>query len=133
MQNRRPASSVPRPFEMGEGTGEGGTGGWVPLEANPDVLNKYLERGGVVSGCRAVDVLGLEPEPLSWVPRPVVAVLLLFPCSERYETHKRQEDQRLRDRPDHVSPNVFHMKQTVCNLQFGGTSVRVLCFMGDVQ
>lgn len=93
--------------------GNGGNGGWVPLEANPDVLNKYLERGGVRGGCRAVDVLGLEGEPLEWVPRPVIALLLLFPCSERYETHKRQENQRIKDHPQHVSPNVFHMRQTV--------------------
>jgi ubiquitin carboxyl-terminal hydrolase L3 len=88
---------------------------WVPLEANPEVMSKYVQRIGVPSRWELVDVLGLDDEQLSWVPKPVLAVLLLFPCSEQYEKHKREEDARLKADPPKVPDDVFYVKQTIRN------------------
>jgi len=88
---------------------------WLPLESNPDVMNKYLQKIGVPKKWNVVDVLGLDEESLSWVPKPVISVLLLFPCSEKYEVHKKKENAELTENAQIISENVFHMKQTVRN------------------
>uniref|UniRef100_A0A669F6R6 Ubiquitin carboxyl-terminal hydrolase n=1 Tax=Oreochromis niloticus TaxID=8128 RepID=A0A669F6R6_ORENI len=61
------------------------------------------------------DVYGLDPELLSMVPRPVCAVLLLFPVTEKYEAFKQEEEEKLKDQPQEVSPDVYFIKQTIGN------------------
>ncbi|KAJ3243430.1 Ubiquitin carboxyl-terminal hydrolase isozyme L3 [Chytriomyces hyalinus] len=54
---------------------------WLPLESNPDVMNEYLSKLGVPASSKSafVDVWGLDAEALQFIPRPVHALLLLFP------------------------------------------------------
>ncbi|XP_038208180.1 ubiquitin carboxyl-terminal hydrolase [Zerene cesonia] len=87
----------------------------VPLESNPDVINKFLQKHGVPTKWNIVDVMGLEPEMLSWVPSPVVAVTLLFPISEAYEEHKNKEEAEILSKGQEVSNNLFYMKQNISN------------------
>ncbi|GBP45035.1 Ubiquitin carboxyl-terminal hydrolase [Eumeta japonica] len=89
----------------------------IPMESNPDTINKYLQKLGVSSKWRVVDVLGLEGEPLAWVPRPVMAVILLFPISESYEQNRLKQEKNAEVRGREISKNVFHLRQiasTVC-------------------
>ncbi|KAA0185940.1 Ubiquitin carboxyl-terminal hydrolase [Fasciolopsis buskii] len=55
---------------------------WLPLEANPDVLNKYLEKLGVKGPWKFHDILGLDEQNLNTITGQVAAVLLVFPKSE---------------------------------------------------
>eukprot|EP00349_Pseudokeronopsis_sp_Brazil_P007379 CAMPEP_0202964712 /NCGR_PEP_ID=MMETSP1396-20130829/8812_1 /ASSEMBLY_ACC=CAM_ASM_000872 /TAXON_ID= /ORGANISM="Pseudokeronopsis sp., Strain Brazil" /LENGTH=234 /DNA_ID=CAMNT_0049687039 /DNA_START=54 /DNA_END=758 /DNA_ORIENTATION=+ len=89
---------------------------WFPLESNPDVMNSYMERLGFNSErYNFVDVLSTEDWALDMVPKPALAVLMLFPLTPVEEDHRRSESERIRTEGQHVSPDVFYMKQTIGN------------------
>ncbi|XP_059356053.1 ubiquitin carboxyl-terminal hydrolase isozyme L3 isoform X1 [Carassius carassius] len=89
---------------------------WLPLEANPELLaGTFLRQLGLVPTWQFGDVYGLEAEVLSLVPRPVCAVLLLFPITEKYETFRQEEEAKIKAQGQEVSSDVYFMKQTIGN------------------
>ena len=80
---------------------------WVPLESNPEVLNKYISNLGVPKEWQFVDIYGLEPDLLSMVPRPIAAVVLLYPITEKATASPLGEVK--------PSPDIFFVKQTISN------------------
>ncbi|XP_017635305.1 ubiquitin carboxyl-terminal hydrolase 3 [Gossypium arboreum] len=85
---------------------------WLPLEANPDVMNQFLWGLGLPENeAECCDVYGLEDELLAMVPQPVLAVLFLFPITSQTEEERLGQDNEKRD----VSSKVYFMKQTVGN------------------
>jgi len=49
---------------------------WMPLEGNPEVLNKYIKNLGVKNDdYEFVEIIGFDEELLAFVPQPVCAVL----------------------------------------------------------
>ncbi|CAL1582519.1 unnamed protein product [Knipowitschia caucasica] len=88
---------------------------WLPLESNPEVMTTFLNRLGMKPTWQFGDVYGLDPELLSMVPRPVCAVLLLFPITEKYETYKQEEEARLKIEKPNISPDAYFIKQTIGN------------------
>ncbi|RNF04082.1 ubiquitin carboxyl-terminal hydrolase [Trypanosoma rangeli] len=55
---------------------------WLPIESNPDVMNAYLKSLGVTNPkVEFCDVISIDPEMLGFVPRPVRAMILLYPIS----------------------------------------------------
>lgn len=63
---------------------------FVPLESNPDVFNAYLNELGVQG--EFSDVWSLDEELLAFLPRPVYALLLVFPVSDAYEQYREGSD-----------------------------------------
>ncbi|CAH0626920.1 unnamed protein product [Chrysodeixis includens] len=88
----------------------------LPMESNPETMNKYLQKLGVSDKWRMVDVIGLEEETLNWVPRPVLAIVLLFPLSDKYEKHRREQETDLLVKGSQAPKDVFHLKQVLSNV-----------------
>uniref|UniRef100_A0A803VZE4 Ubiquitin carboxyl-terminal hydrolase n=1 Tax=Ficedula albicollis TaxID=59894 RepID=A0A803VZE4_FICAL len=78
-------------------------------------LVQFLKQLGIHPDWQFVDVYGMEPELLSMVPRPVCAVLLLFPITEKYETFRTEEEERIKAKGQDVKSSVYFMKQTINN------------------
>ncbi|EPE04819.1 ubiquitin carboxyl-terminal hydrolase [Ophiostoma piceae UAMH 11346] len=71
----------------------GAVNAFIPLEANPPLMTGLLHRLGVAPTLAVHDVFSLtEPDMLAFVPRPAMALLLVFPISEAYEKHRVTED-----------------------------------------
>lgn len=61
------------------------------------------------------DVFGVDPDLLPLVPQPCIALVLLFPCSDKHYTFKNEEEEHLKKEGQTVSQNLFYMKQYVGN------------------
>ncbi|KAG9349552.1 hypothetical protein JZ751_027999 [Albula glossodonta] len=84
---------------------------WLPLEANPE----FLRQLGLQPSWQFGDVYGMDAELLSMVPRPVCAVLLLFPVTDKYESFRMEEEAKIKSKGQEVSPEVYFMRQTIGN------------------
>jgi len=91
---------------------------WLPLESNPDLMNKYIHNLGVSPSWQFYDVFGTDESLLSMIPTPVLAVLLLYPITTNSEQHREEEEER-REQQSHQHQSqlnsLFYMKQTVGN------------------
>eukprot|EP01028_Stygiella_incarcerata_P011408 TRINITY_DN644_c0_g1_i1.p1 TRINITY_DN644_c0_g1~~TRINITY_DN644_c0_g1_i1.p1 ORF type:complete len:250 (-),score=83.01 TRINITY_DN644_c0_g1_i1:358-1107(-) len=88
---------------------------WLPLEANPAVMNKFLASLGLEDGFIFHDVFSTDEELLSFVPRPVLAVLLLFPISDASEEMRIKQQKKMEEEKIVIPPSVYFMDQTVGN------------------
>uniref|UniRef100_A0A3Q0S577 Ubiquitin carboxyl-terminal hydrolase n=1 Tax=Amphilophus citrinellus TaxID=61819 RepID=A0A3Q0S577_AMPCI len=79
---------------------------WTPMELNPEMMCKL----GVGESWRFVDVLGLEGDQLSDVPKPCCSLMLLFPLTQQHEAFRAQQ-------ADKVSggSETYFLKQTAVN------------------
>ncbi|CAK6973975.1 ubiquitin carboxyl-terminal hydrolase isozyme L1 [Scomber scombrus] len=83
---------------------------WTAMEINPEMLNKMMSKLGVGDSWRFVDVLGLEGEQLSAVPKPCCALMLLFPLTQQHESFRQQQADKVAG-----GSEVYFLKQTVVN------------------
>ncbi|KAK9075620.1 hypothetical protein SSX86_003946 [Deinandra increscens subsp. villosa] len=85
---------------------------WLPLEANPDVMNQFLWGLGLPPlEAECNDVYGLDEELLEMVPKPVLAVLFLYPITSESEQERLQQNSTEQGPCD----GVYFMRQTVGN------------------
>jgi len=90
---------------------------FIPLECNPDVMTALIRKLGISKELSFHDVYSIdEPELLAFVPRPVHALLLVFPVTKTYQEAKSAEDA---DKPHYNGSgdeeNVIWFKQTIKN------------------
>ncbi|XP_069545329.1 ubiquitin carboxyl-terminal hydrolase isozyme L1 [Brachyistius frenatus] len=83
---------------------------WTPMEINPEMLNKMMSKLGVGETWKFVDVLGLEGEQLSDVPKPCCALMLLFPLTQQHESFRAQQADKISG-----GSEVYFLKQTAVN------------------
>ncbi|KAJ0033561.1 hypothetical protein NQD34_000668 [Periophthalmus magnuspinnatus] len=79
---------------------------WTPMEINPEMMDKL----GVVGNWSFVDVLGLEGDQLSAVPKPCCALMLLFPLTQQHESFRQKQADKVA-----AGSEVYFLKQSVGN------------------
>lgn len=90
---------------------------FIPLEANPPLMTTLLHKLGLSESLSIHDVFSLtDPDLLAFIPRPALALLLVFPVSAAYESHRLAEDSLL---PEYEGKGegepVLWIKQTIRN------------------
>ncbi|KAF7309659.1 Ubiquitin carboxyl-terminal hydrolase [Mycena indigotica] len=88
---------------------------WIPLESNPEVLNKWATKAGLRNASFA-DVYGLEEGLLAMVPQPAKAIVLLFPITPASEAKRKQEEEEIEKNGQlSLDPTLLWIKQTISN------------------
>jgi ubiquitin carboxyl-terminal hydrolase L3 len=90
---------------------------FIPLEANPELLTSLLHKLGLSPALAIHDVYSLDdPSLLAFVPRPALALLLVFPVSAAYESYRLAEDALTDEYKGHgENEPVVWFKQTIRN------------------
>ncbi|TDZ14728.1 Ubiquitin carboxyl-terminal hydrolase isozyme L3 [Colletotrichum orbiculare MAFF 240422] len=90
---------------------------FIPLEANPELMTTLLHKLGLSPALAIHDVFSLtEPELLAFLPRPALALLLVFPVSAAYESHRLAEDSLIEEYAGKgEGENVLWFRQTIRN------------------
>jgi ubiquitin carboxyl-terminal hydrolase L3 len=91
---------------------------WLPLESNPDVMNNYMHKLGLPASFGFHDILSFEDWALQMVPRPALAVLLLFPMTKANSEFRKEQELDLTNRRGELElleQGLFFTKQYVPN------------------
>ncbi|XP_050300326.1 ubiquitin carboxyl-terminal hydrolase [Anthonomus grandis grandis] len=70
---------------------------------------------GVPEQWTIVDVYGIDSDALAWVPRPAIALILLFPYSDKFLEYAKEEAEKIKEKGQVLVDDIFYMKQYVSN------------------
>ncbi|KAI1345473.1 ubiquitin carboxyl-terminal hydrolase, family 1 [Xylaria sp. FL0043] len=90
---------------------------FIPLESNPGLFTRLIHQLGVSSALSFYDVWSLDdPGLLSLVPRPVLALVIVFPTPGDYKDRLAKEKDLAVNNASHVeTEDVTWFKQTINN------------------
>lgn len=89
---------------------------YIPLESNPDLFTQLVHKLGVSRSLAFVDVLSIDdPDLLAFIPRPALALVLVFPTSDVYENEITKEDAIKAEYSGRGEEDVIWFKQTINN------------------
>ena len=97
------------------------------LESNPDVITQYAKKLGLdTSKIQFCDILSTEDWALEMVPKPVHAVLLVYPIKPATDFRNFEQFEKITVSGQQLSPDTYFMKQTVPNGMY------LLYFLNDI-
>ncbi|KAI9494677.1 ubiquitin carboxy-terminal hydrolase L1, isoform CRA_b [Zychaea mexicana] len=102
MENLTDCTLGPKPKQM-----------WIRLEGNPEVWNKMIHENGVDKAWCFHDIYGFDEESLGMIPRPVTAIIFLYPVTDSAKKFRQQEKVKLTQQGQDISPKVLYFKQTI--------------------
>ncbi|KDQ55562.1 hypothetical protein JAAARDRAFT_59590 [Jaapia argillacea MUCL 33604] len=110
-------ANQPRPSPVFDGYPHTHRKSFIPLESNPTVFTQLIHDLGISSDLQFEDVYSIdEPDLLAFIPRPVLALILVFPTSPTYERRKNvREDARAMYEGYGEGEDVVWYKQTIYN------------------
>ncbi|KAK5999470.1 hypothetical protein QM012_005471 [Aureobasidium pullulans] len=84
-------------------------------ENNPDVMNRLAAKLGLSSSLQFYDVYSLdEPELLTHIPRPALALLVIIPLTVAWDRDRKAEDENKGEYTGHGADEpVIWFKQTI--------------------
>lgn len=107
----------------------------MPLESDPAIITQYTQALGLSPSLAFHDVYSIsDPDLLSFVPRPVHALLLVFPVTGAYEKYRVEQD-RGKDLYSGEHPpdgDIVWFRQTIGNA-CGTMGVLHAVYNGEVQ
>ncbi|KAF6760154.1 ubiquitin C-terminal hydrolase L3 [Ephemerocybe angulata] len=87
---------------------------YIPLESDPEIFTGLVRNLGV-EGFEFQDIMSLDPEMLEFVPRPVLALILVYPLEDDDTTQEEAEkDKPMYDGKGEDEPVVW-FAQTIGN------------------
>lgn len=90
---------------------------YIPLECNPELFTQLIHKIGVSTSLAFYDVLSIDDSDLlAFLPRPALALILVFPTSSVYEEQKRNEEEGKESyEGSGEGENTVWFKQTIYN------------------
>lgn len=89
---------------------------WQPLESNSELITQYMGQIGMnTQEFVFQDLLSYEQWAQDMIQQPALGLLFIYEITTAHENHRKAEADRIEQEGQHVSPNVFYMKQYADN------------------
>ncbi len=90
-------------------------GAVVPLESDPSIFTEFSRKLGLSPLLAFCDIYSItEPDLLAVLPRPLNAVILLFPVTDAYEKYRKTEDEKQQAEKNDIK-DILWFKQLLKN------------------
>lgn len=89
---------------------------WQPLESNSELITKYMEQIGMnTTEFEFQDLLSYEQWAQDMIRQPTLGLLFIYEITAAHEDHRKDESEQIEKDGQHLSPNLFYMKQYADN------------------
>lgn len=97
---------------------------WKPLEANPDVLERYVRELGGPDDIEFFDVLSTEEWAIQMLPTTIDALLLVYPITPQSAAHQEKRDEK---HEQQLSKEDSAIKQILSDVWFTKQTIENAC------
>ena len=84
---------------------------YIPLESDPKIFTELMHDLGASSDLQFIDIWSLEDDDIGFIPRPILALILILPPCPTYEEQRDTQNITTHDE----NGELVWMKQTINN------------------